>query len=195
MFGPHNVGFIKFKCQALDRDGDALPASIFMRGGAVAILVILKCNGKDYALLVRQTSLATGEPLFPAIPAGMLDGEGYFAGVAAKEIKEETGLVIDASELTDLIELTYGDRYEGMYVSVGGTDEFIRLYSYTKTITEEELNGLEGKLTGAKEENEKIVLTLVPLEDLWRTTSDSKALSAIALYEGLKKSGKLSEKE
>eukprot|EP01127_Copromyxa_protea_P023633 TRINITY_DN892_c0_g1_i12.p2 TRINITY_DN892_c0_g1~~TRINITY_DN892_c0_g1_i12.p2 ORF type:complete len:167 (-),score=31.24 TRINITY_DN892_c0_g1_i12:849-1349(-) len=166
-----------------------------MRGGAVAILVILKCNGKDYALLVRQTSLATGEPLFPAIPAGMLDGEGYFAGVAAKEIKEETGLVIDASELTDLIELTYGDRYEGMYVSVGGTDEFIRLYSYTKTITEEELNGLEGKLTGAKEENEKIVLTLVPLEDLWRTTSDSKALSAIALYEGLKKSGKLSEKE
>jgi hypothetical protein len=55
-----------------------------MRGGSVAILVILKCEGTEYALLVRQTSLPTGEHLFPAIPAGMLDGEGHFAGVAAK---------------------------------------------------------------------------------------------------------------
>jgi hypothetical protein len=28
MFGPHNVGFIKFKCQAFDKDGDVLPGWI-----------------------------------------------------------------------------------------------------------------------------------------------------------------------
>jgi hypothetical protein len=47
----------------------------------------------------------------------------------------------------------------------------------------------------SSDENEKIVLQLVPLKDLWKFTSDSKALCALSLYEGLKREGKIPEKE
>ena len=35
-------------------------------------------------------------------PAGMMDEEGNFLGVAAKELKEETGIVIKSSDLISL---------------------------------------------------------------------------------------------
>jgi hypothetical protein len=38
--------------------------------------------------------------------------------------------LLKESKLTDLTELAYGDKYEGVYPSVGGSDEFIRLYLY-----------------------------------------------------------------
>uniref|UniRef100_A0A6B2LGL6 Nudix hydrolase domain-containing protein n=1 Tax=Arcella intermedia TaxID=1963864 RepID=A0A6B2LGL6_9EUKA len=191
MFGP-KVGFIKFKTVVTDVDGDSRPVVVFMRGGSVAILVVLVCKGKEYGVLVRQDSVPTTQPLFPAIPAGMLDGNGNFGGVAAKELEEETGIKIHASELVDLIELAYPDgKYEGMYVSVGGTDEFIRLYYVRKEVSEEVLKDLEGKETGLAAENEKIVLKVMPLENLWSYTSDSKTLSALCLYQNLKKMAKI----
>jgi ADP-sugar diphosphatase len=46
---------------------------------------------------------------FLEIPAGMLDEHsGEFAGVAAKELKEETGLEIKEDELIDMTALAYG---------------------------------------------------------------------------------------
>ena len=33
---------------------------------------------------------------------GMLDGDGKFSGVAAKELREETGLEVDEQELVDM---------------------------------------------------------------------------------------------
>jgi len=41
-FGPR-VGFIKFKADIFDDTGKFLPGVVFMRGGAVGILVILSC--------------------------------------------------------------------------------------------------------------------------------------------------------
>jgi hypothetical protein len=58
-----------------------------MRGGAVAILVVLRCDGEEWALCCRQPRLPVGSGGFLEIPAGMLDGSGHFAGVAAKEMK------------------------------------------------------------------------------------------------------------
>ena len=44
--------------------------------------------------------------------------------------------------------------------------------------------------TGLRDHGEKITLMLCPLEDLWRTGArDAKALSAFALYSGLKSDG------
>jgi len=43
-----------------------------------------------------------------------------------------------------------------------------------------------------RDEGEKITLKLVKLEDLWREGArDAKALGAWALYDGLRRSGKL----
>ncbi len=71
-----------------------VPGIVFMRGGAVSILPILQCDGQRHVLLCRQPRLPVGLAQFPEIPAGMLDGSGKFSGVAAKELEEETGIVI-----------------------------------------------------------------------------------------------------
>ncbi|RMZ91418.1 hypothetical protein DV736_g1334, partial [Chaetothyriales sp. CBS 134916] len=47
----------------------------------------------------------TGSLAFVELPAGMIDDAGSFAGAAAKEIKEETGLDIKEDELIDLTKL------------------------------------------------------------------------------------------
>ena len=90
MFGPR-VGFIKFKARALvdigGSEGDdgviEVPGIVFMRGGAVGILVILECEGVEYTIVTYQARVPVGDHNLPEIPAGMLDGSGNFKGVAA----------------------------------------------------------------------------------------------------------------
>ena len=119
----------------------------------------------------------------------MIDKQGDFAGNMAREIKEETGLEIRENKLVDLTELAFGDKFQGIYPSVGGTDEFVRLFVFRETMAETKIRELHQKVTGLAEENEKITLEIVPLKDLWRSTADSKALAALTLYEQLKKNG------
>merc|ERR1712179_180557 len=159
--------------------------------GAVGVLVILSCAGKQYSLITRQARVPVGLGDYPEIPAGMLDGSGNFGGVAAKEMKEETGINISSNDLIDLTELAYGRKFQGMIPSAGGCDEFLRLFVFTKEISQEELNNLQGKLTGELEEGEVITLEVVEFDKLWQVTSDAKTLSALYLYERLVQEGKI----
>ncbi|KAF2187262.1 ADP-sugar diphosphatase [Zopfia rhizophila CBS 207.26] len=78
-----------------------------------------------------------------------------------------------------------------MYPSPGACDEFIPLFLYQKRVPRSELDGWRGKLTGLRNEGEKITIKLVKLEELWKEGGrDAKALAALALYEGLKREGK-----
>ena len=88
MFGPR-VGFVKFKADISNETGLKIPGIVFGRGGAVGILVVLHCEGVDYTVLTVQPRVPVGMYSFPEIPAGMLDGNDHFSGVAAKELKEE----------------------------------------------------------------------------------------------------------
>lgn len=193
VFGPNRVGFLKFVAKVTDQDGDPCPGCVFMRGGSVAVLPILEAieTGKKFTILVQLNSVPTASVLFPSIPAGMIDSEGHFSGHMAREIKEETGLIIHEKDLTDMTELAYGDRFQGMYPSVGGLDEYIRLFTFCERMKEAKIFELHEKLTGLVEEQEKIILKIIPFEDLWYSTSDGKALSALTLYENLKKQGKI----
>jgi len=129
----------------------------------------------------------------------MLDDSGTFAGGAAKEIQEETGLEVPEAELINLTSLALEqtvDSGEGlhhaMYPSPGGCDEFIPVFLFQKRVPRDTLKEWQGKLTGLREEGERITLKLVRLEDLWKEGArDAKALSAWALYEGLKRQGKV----
>ena len=47
------------------------------------------------AILTIQPRIPAGSLTFAEIPAGMLDDAGSFAGAAAKEIQEETGLTMN----------------------------------------------------------------------------------------------------
>jgi len=189
MFGPR-VGFIKFIAKVL-KDGKQIPGIVFMRGGSVGILTIIEHKGIEYALTTVQARTPIGQ-LFTEIPAGMLDDNGNFQGQAAKEMKEETELIIKEENLIDLTNLAYGNKYKGMIPSAGGCDEFIRLFVYKHNIEDDiAFNQLQGKCTGLVEHGEIISLNLIELDKLWHETSDAKALSALFLYEKLKSIGKI----
>ena len=184
MFGPR-VGFIKFKADVVDDNGKFVPGIVFMRGGAVAILPVFVCKGVEYTVLTMQPRVPTGCFDFAEIPAGMLDGSGNFAGVAATELQQEVGLTISEADLTDLSEKAGYKR--GFFLSPGGSDETIRLFSFRKEVSEEELNSMQGRCTGLLEEGEQITLKILPLEDLW-TIPDSKTIVAYTLYKKLQPS-------
>jgi len=151
------------------------------------------------AILTIQPRVAGGSLAFAEIPAGMLDG-GTFSGGAAKEIEEETGLKVKESDLIDMTALAIADAKDAdgeqlqmaMYPSPGGCDEYMPLFLCQKRIPRAQMEEFQGKLTGLREEGEKITLKLVPLKDLWREGArDGKTLAAWALYSGLRAEGEL----
>jgi len=210
LFGPR-LGFLKLTSTVSNSAGEKLPGAVFLRGPSVAMLVLLVPDdtpadtAEKYALLTVQPRVAAGSLGFVEIPAGMVDEAGQFAGAAAKEIKEELGLEISESELTCLSELagpgpsTGGTDHGGeeelaaaMFPSPGACDESIRIYLHERRVPRAELDSWTGRLTGLREDGEKITLKLVPTENLWREGArDGKTLAALALWEGLKREGKL----
>ena len=87
----------------------------------------------------------------------------------------------DAANLVDMTALAYGEKFEGMYPSVGACDEFIRLFLFKRVMChgrsgrvakktslhnssrsarmdrpQRDIAALEGRLMGLREENEKI---------------------------------------
>ncbi|RMJ23756.1 nudix family hydrolase [Aspergillus sp. HF37] len=193
------LGFLKLKADVSNGDGESLPGSVFLRGGSVGMLLILQPNDippsaeqGSHAVLTIQPRIPAGSLAFPEIPAGMLDDSGTFAGGAAKEIHEETGLSIPQSELVDMTSLALQSVREpddgetlqkAVYPSPGGSDEFVPLFLCQKRMSREDIEGLQG---------EKITLKVVPLENLWKEgLRDGKTLAAWALYKGLKQEGRI----
>ncbi|KAK5090878.1 hypothetical protein LTS08_002213 [Lithohypha guttulata] len=202
------LGFLKLTADIRTDDGETIPGSIFMRGGSVAMLLILKAEDssveEEYVVLTNQPRIPAGTFSFLEIPAGMLDDSGTFTGAAAKEIEEETGLRIEESELINMSQLALqvssnadpdGQQdvlQQAIYPSPGGSDEFIPLFLVRKTMQKTEIEGLEGKLTGLRDHGEKISLKIVRLTDAWKVAGrDAKTLSALCLYDGLRREGKL----
>ena len=197
MFGP-SVGFIKFEATAKVNVGGekgvvTVPGIVFMRGGAVGVLVILECEGKEYTILTRQARVPVARHDLPELPAGMLDGSGKFKGVAAEELEVRCSIKISEDELVDLTELAYGDSHKGIIPSGGGCDEFIRLFVCRRVVKPEALEKLQGRLTGSETEGGLIKLNILPVSDMWQTTPDAKALCAVALFNCLRAQGTLPE--
>lgn len=153
------------------------------------------------ALLTIQPRIPAGSLSFAEIPAGMLDDSGTFAGGAAKEIQEETGISVLHSELIDMTSLALQSVPESadgeslqmaVYPSPGGSDEFIPLFLCQKRMPRGQIEALQGKLTGLREHGEKITLRVVELEEVWKVGGrDGKTLAAWALYKGLQQEGKI----
>ena len=155
-----------------------------------------------HVILTLQPRIPAGSLAFEELPAGMIDDSGTFAGAAAKEIQEEIGLDIPEDQLVNLTELalpsaqhTGGETLQaGVYPSPGGCDEFLPIFLHERRVPREQLQQWRGKLTGLREHGEKITLKLARLEDVWREGGrDAKVLSAWALYQGLKREGKIQQ--
>mmetsp|Transcript_24908 Transcript_24908/g.37851 ORF Transcript_24908/g.37851 Transcript_24908/m.37851 type:complete len:282 (-) Transcript_24908:325-1170(-) len=204
MFGKRGVGFVKIKADVSlvvngKEEEKKIPGIAFLRGDAVGILVALCCeDGKVYTVLVEQPRVPLGTVRCIELPAGMIDDNDTVKGIVIKELKEECGITVKKSELTELTKLAYEDAYEkghipslGMMPSPGGCDEMIGLYYVEKKVTVTELNDMQGRLEGNREEGEHIQLHIVPYDDAWKYCGDSKLLSAMFLYEKLRQKGKI----
>jgi ADP-sugar diphosphatase len=206
-FGGGRLGFVKLRAEVSNDAGEKLPGSVFLRGGSVAMLVVLQPEdandtSEEYVVLTVQPRIPAGSLAFVELPAGMLDDNGTFTGAAAKEIKEETGLEIREEDLVDMTKLAnqrVGDvtskegLQEAIYPSPGGSDEFIPVFLLRKRMSRNEIEGLKGRLTGLRDHGEKITLRLCRLDELWKVGArDGKTLAAIALYEGLQRENLMS---
>ena len=173
-----NILFIRLRVKA-----SAFPHEqiVELRGGAVAMLVHLRCSdeGRIYTVLVKQPRIATGNLEFVEIPAGMIDG-GSFLGAAAREIEEELGMKFTEFELENIT--LPASRERGVSLSPGLLDETCMFYRVERSVTRAELDELQGKTYGLQEEGEHVTLLIVPREDVPLYTSDAKTLLACYFY-------------
>ncbi|KAK0737385.1 hypothetical protein B0T21DRAFT_410838 [Apiosordaria backusii] len=204
LFPPSSrIGFLKLQATVKNEQGEWLPGAVFLRD-------------ERYVLLTVQPRIAAGSLSFVELPAGMVDEEGEFAGTAAREIEEELGMRISEGELVNLSQLALEEAVggqgqaqggggtgtgtgtakeklgEGVYPSPGACDEFIPVFMHERRVPRRQLNEWEGRLTGLREHGERISLRLVKMRDLWRVGGrDGKTLAAVALWEGLRREGRV----
>jgi len=181
------------------KNGDRLPGVAFLRGGAVAVLIILRPSDSPderYVVMTEQARIPAGSLSFMEIPAGMLDPKdgNKFDGAAAREIKEEIGLVLKEEDLTNMTEIALkGEQTDellqrAMYPSPGGCDEYISIFLWEREMDRMQIEGLRGRLTGIRSEKERITVRLLNYEKLLQVGArDVKTLAAWALYEYLKR--------
>jgi ADP-sugar diphosphatase len=146
-FGRSKIGFVKLKSfiRSPKPNSQPLPGIAFLRGGSVAVLMILRPSDsldERWVVMTQQPRVPAGSLSFFEIPAGMLDGSNNLQLSAAKEIKEETGLTMQGAELINLTELALRNSNieepnlkSAMYPSPGGSDEFIVIFLWEKVGT------------------------------------------------------------
>ena len=109
-FGGGGLGFVKMRAEVSNDAGEKLPGSVFLRGGSVAVLLVLRPEDtrdkpEEYVILTVQARIPAGSLAFVELPAGMLDDSGTLTGAAAKEIQQETGLQMQEKNLIDMTKL------------------------------------------------------------------------------------------
>jgi ADP-sugar diphosphatase len=104
-------------------------------------------------------------------------------GTASKEMEEECGIKLRPSDLIDLTELACQEAIEaghlpcaGIPPSPGGSDEFIQYTYVERIVSKADLYRMRGRLAGLREHGEYITLRVVPMEDMWKISGDSKAI-------------------
>jgi ADP-sugar diphosphatase len=179
--------FIKLNAIATTQAGDWALGICLLRGDAVAVLPVLRCEGQNYLLLIRQSRLAVADDALLEIPAGMLDLETNPKAVAVKEMQEETGLVISEADLWDLnVAKNQADTPKPMWASSGLLDEAVYLYAMEREVIASELKALDNQQHGVAEEGEIIITQVLPEQELLHSTQDAKTLLAYLLWKNKK---------
>jgi ADP-sugar diphosphatase len=169
----------------------------------VAVLMILRpsdSKNECWVIVTTQPRIPLGHLQYCEIPGGMLDGSGNFNSAAAREIEEEMGLRIPASELIDMTALASSGSEDGneheevlksvMYPSPAVTDESISIFLWEKVIDRHEIESLKTNFspTAHGRTGQMITVRLIKYEELWKFGfRDMKTIAAWALYGGLKR--------
>ncbi|CAI9625635.1 unnamed protein product [Alternaria burnsii] len=201
MFANKKIGFMTIEA-SLKKNDTNLDRVIFLRGGSVAVLMILRPKdnrNERFVILTEQPRIGACSTAFLEIPAGMLDDQSdNVLGKAMDEIYEETSFRVKRDELIDLTAMalekaqTTEHLQKALYMSPANLDEYIPLLLWEKDLDRKEIVALKGKLTGERAKDELITLRIHDYEVLWREGArDAKTLAAWALYEGLNRVGKI----
>lgn len=169
-FGP-NVGFLKINCD-VSRNGSFVPGISFIRGGSVAVLVLVKVPElkQNYFLMTKQFRFPVGRYCIEA-PAGMLDENGNFVGVAAKELEEETGIHLERKHLNSL---------GSIFPSPGGCDEEIHLFWTEVEMNQAAFEKKKHQIYGEKDES--IRLVFINTQDMERELDEIRDVKAECAY-------------
>jgi 8-oxo-dGTP pyrophosphatase MutT (NUDIX family) len=183
---PSKLGFLYMEVIALDRRSNTpVPGVVFLRGNAVAVYIRVEVDGRKYVILTKQMRIPKGQ-LMEELPAGMMDANDCFAGVAIKEIEEETGL--PPPRMRDLIPLG-----SSIVPSAGGCDETIQLFYWETQISAELKTRMRERIYGSKDENESIQIIFVPVEEYEARLLRMGDVKAICAHHFAKQLGLLQE--
>ncbi len=151
--------FAKLRVHATNAQGEKLLPIVLLRGHFVSVVTCFTSaeTGKQYLLLVKQHRIANGAVSYEH-PAGMCDSEKNPLAVAVKEVKEETGLEITASQLVQLNE-------EILFTSAGLLDEGGYLFYCELTLPDAEIDTFRDTKQGAVGENEHINTCVCPIDE------------------------------
>lgn len=167
----------------IDPHGASLPGYIFIRGSACIIVPLIRnsTTQEERFCMILQRRIGNGAENLE-FPAGMLDRQiEAIEQVALSELREETGIIIQAHDLRPL--------HNGpLYSSPGASDEGIYYFGCIISLEDSEYKSLEGKRCGNKSENENITVTLCTREEAETKTISLQARLGLCLFtEYLKK--------
>jgi hypothetical protein len=177
---PNKLGFVKGYGLALDKGtGEPIPAIAFLRGDAVAVLIVVRVKetGLNHIMLCKQLRFPSGGSLVEAC-AGMIDHQTRnVVGVAFNEVKEETGFILNEEDLISL---------GSIRPSGGGCDEIIHLYAWETEITQSEHDEKKRNIYG-EGAYEKIKLEFYDYETFDDTLDVLQDVKAECLWRRYKK--------
>jgi 8-oxo-dGTP pyrophosphatase MutT (NUDIX family) len=168
--------FAKLKVHATNPKGEKLLPIVLLRGHFVSVLTCLTSaeTGKQYLLLVKQHRIANGAVSYEH-PAGMCDSETDALAVAVKEVKEETGLAILPSQLTQMNE-------DLLFTSAGLLDEGGYFFSCELTLPDAEIDQFRDRKSGETSENEHINTFICPIEEALPLMNSVVSQLSVFLY-------------
>jgi 8-oxo-dGTP pyrophosphatase MutT (NUDIX family) len=160
-------------------EGHALPHIVFIRGDACLIVTLVRnrATGEERFLMVRQRRVGNGSASLE-FPAGMLDTEvDDPAGVAARELAEETGIKAAAGDLFPLCDTK-------LFSSVGASDEGIYYFGCIREVDDAAWRSLAaGRPGGNPAEEEHISAVLVSRKEAEREATSLQVRLGFHLFE------------
>ncbi|WP_128544765.1 NUDIX hydrolase [Larkinella soli] len=157
-------------------DGNALTPLCFVKGDAVSMVVVLidGQTGEKFVLMVRQRRVSDGSETYEH-PAGMIDEGETPIEVAARELKEETGLDVSTGELVELSSKPW-------FSATATSDERLSFFYCERRMPGADIRAMHGRRTGKASENEQTRLHVASLPEAHRLVSNLHGVLGHLLY-------------
>lgn len=174
--GHGEVLFSLLYTDATTPEGYKIPPICFLKGEVVSVLVcFVEAETREkFLLLVQQRRICDGSLTFEH-PAGMLDSESDAAAVAAREVFEETGILIEKSKLVQL-------NKEPDYPSTGTSDEAMYFFYCELELTADQIRGYHKQTQGVLSEHEYISTFVVPFAEGHHLITNTNGILLDFLY-------------